>query len=190
LLMMNFSVIPYIALYYTDNLGMSESFITLMYLVGGAATFFSSRLIGRLADRYGKLRVYRWVAVASFVPVLVTTHLVPLPAWLVLLNATVFFVLVSGRMIPGMAMVTAVAAPQVRGTFMSLASSMQMLGSGLASLIAGLIITRDAMGQVQHYNIVGYFAVACGVASLWMATSLTAAPVSRPVPRPASSGAE
>lgn len=176
LLMMNFSVIPYLALYYTDNLGMSESFITLMYLAGGTATFFSSRQIGKMADRYGKLRTFRWIAVASFVPILATTHLVPLPAWIILLNSTVFFVLVSGRTIPGMAMVSAVAQPQVRGTFMSLTSSVQMLGSGLASLAAGLIISRDAMGQVQHYNVVGYFAVACGLATLWMAKHLTVAP--------------
>lgn len=179
LMMMNFSVIPYIALYYTANLGMSESFITLMYLVGGAATFFSSRQIGKLTDRFGKLRAFRWACVAGFVPLLVTTHLVPMPAWVVLLNSTVFFVLVSGRMIPGMAMVTGVAMPQVRGAFMSLTSSVQMLGSGIASLVAGLIISRDALGQIQHYNLVGYFAVACGLLTLWLARFLTVAPSSR-----------
>lgn len=177
LMMTGFSVIPYIALYYTANLGMSESFITLVYLAGGAATLFTSRLIGNLADRHGKLRTFRWIAVASFVPLLVTTHLVPLPWWVVLTNSTVFFILVSGRMIPGMAMLTAVAAPQVRGTYMSLGSSVQMAASGVASLIAGLIITRDAAGMVVHYNVVGYFAVACGLASLWMARYLKVASV-------------
>jgi predicted MFS family arabinose efflux permease len=180
LMMMNFSVIPYIALYYTANLGMSESFITLMYLVGGAATFFSSRLVGKLTDHFGKLRAFRWACVTGFVPLLVTTHLVPMPAWVVLLNSTVFFVLVSGRMIPGMAMVTGVATPQVRGAFMSLTSSVQMLGSGMASLVAGLIISRDAMGQIQHYNLVGYFAVGCGLLTLWLARFLTVAPSPRP----------
>lgn len=174
LLMMNFSVIPYIALYYTANLGMSDSFITLTYLVGGSVTLLSSRQIGKLTDRHGKLCTFRWVAAVSFVSILTTTHLVALPAWIVLLNSTVFFVLVSGRMIPGMAMVSAVAPVQVRGTFMSLGASVQMLGSGLASLIAGLIITRNAAGQIEHYNIVGYFAVACGLVTLWMAGMLKA----------------
>ena len=172
LLMMNFSVIPYIALYYTSNVGMTASFITLIYLVGGAATLLTSRIIGKLADRHGKLPTFRWIAVSSFVPILVTTHLVPAPWWLVLINSTVFFILVSGRMIPGMAMVTAVAPMQVRGTFMSLGSSVQMLGSGLASLVAGLIITRTPAGLIEHYNVVGYFAVACGLVALWMAGHL------------------
>ncbi|HEY4542813.1 MAG TPA: MFS transporter, partial [Noviherbaspirillum sp.] len=37
-----FTVIPYIALYYASNLGLSGNFITLVYLAGGAATLFSS----------------------------------------------------------------------------------------------------------------------------------------------------
>lgn len=177
LMMAGFTVIPYVALYYTANIGMSESFISLLYLCGGAATFFTSRLIGRLADRHGKLRVFRAVALASLVPILITTHLVPVPWWVVLLNGTVFFILVPGRMIPGMALVTAAAAPPVRGAFMSLVSSVQMLSSGLASLIAGLIITRNPAGQIEHYDSVGYIAVACGLASLWVAASVKVAPV-------------
>lgn len=175
LMMAGFTVIPYIALYYTSNVGMTERFITLVYLCGGTATFFTSRLIGRLSDRFGKLRTFRWIATASLVPLLITTHLVPVAWWLVLINATVFFILVPGRMIPGMAMITAAALPQVRGTFMSLTSSVQMLSSGFASLLAGLIITRNAAGQVEHYNIVGYIAVACALLSMWMAGHLSVA---------------
>ncbi len=170
-----FTVVPYIALYYTANLGLSESFIALVYLCGGAATFFTSRLIGRLADRHGKQRIFRIVAIAAFLPILVTTHLVPVPWWIVLINSTVFFILVPGRFIPGMAMITAAAAPQVRGTFMSLGSSVQMMSSGLASLVAGLIISRNPAGQIEHFNLVGYLAVACGIASLWIVRRLTVA---------------
>jgi len=176
LMLSGFSVIPYVALYYTANVGMTEHFITLIYLCGGTATFFTSRLIGRLADRHGKLPTFRAIALASFVPLLITTHLVPVPWWAVLANATLFFILVPGRMIPGMAMVTAAAAPAVRGAFMSMMSSVQMLSSGLASLVAGLIITRNAAGQIEHYHLVGYLAVGCGLASLWVAQHVKLAP--------------
>ncbi|WP_233575494.1 MFS transporter [Noviherbaspirillum saxi] len=176
LMLGGFTVIPYVALYYTANVGMSESFITVIYLCGGTATFFTSRLIGKMADRHGKLRTYRVLALASLVPLLVTTHLVPVPWWAVLLNSTVFFILVPGRMVPGMAMITAAAAPQVRGTFMSIASSVQMLASGMASLIAGLIITHNAAGQIERYNLVGYLAMACTFIAIWMARHLKVAP--------------
>lgn len=176
LMMAGFSVIPYLPVYYTTNVGIPESFITVIYLCGGTATFFTSRLIGRLADRHGKLCVFRWVALMSFVPMLIATHLVPVPWWVVLLNSTVFFVVVPGRMIPGMAMITAAAAPQVRGAFMSLNSAVQMMASGLASLVAGLIITRNAAGQIEHFNLVGYLAVGCGLMCIWLAAHLRTAP--------------
>jgi predicted MFS family arabinose efflux permease len=176
IMMAGFTVIPYIALYMTTNVGLPESFITVVYLCGGAATFFTSQLIGRLADKYGKLKVYRIVAVASFIPLLITTHLVPIAWWLVLINSTIFFILVPGRMVPGMAMVSAVPEAHVRGTFMTLISSVQMLSSGLATLIAGLIITRTPNGQIEHYDTVGYVAVACGIVTIWLAHHLRIPP--------------
>lgn len=182
LMMSGFMVIPYIALYYTTNVGMTEHFITLVYLCGGLATLFTSRLIGRLSDRHGKLRAFRWMIMASIIPLLITTHLVPVPWWLVLINAVAFFVLVSGRTIPGMAMMSASAAPQVRGTFMSLASSMQMLACSVASLTAGLIITRNAAGQIEHYNLVGYLAVTCALIAMWLAKHLKVAGSEQQVP--------
>lgn len=175
-MMAGFSVIPYLALYMTANIGLDESFLTIIYLCGGTATLFSARFIGKLADKHGKARVFKWVALASFIPVLISTHLGQVPWWVALLNATVFFILVSGRMIPGMAMISAAAPPPVRGTFMSLISSVQMLSSGLASLVAGLIITRSATGQLEHYNIVGYLAVASGFAAIWIVQRLKVAP--------------
>jgi predicted MFS family arabinose efflux permease len=46
-----FTVIPYITIYVTANVGIRQEDIPLIYLFGGCATFFTSRLIGRLADR-------------------------------------------------------------------------------------------------------------------------------------------
>ena len=172
IMMAGFTVIPYIPIYLTSNVGMTESFITVIYLCGGAATFFTSQLIGRMSDEHGKLKMFRWVALASFIPLLITTHLFPVAWWLVLINSTLFFILVPGRMVPGMAMVSAVPTAQVRGTFMSLVSSVQMLSSGLATLVAGVIITRTPSGQIDHYDTVGYIAVACGVFTIWIAQHL------------------
>jgi predicted MFS family arabinose efflux permease len=177
IMLAGFSVIPYIALYMTTNVGLPESFITVIYLCGGTATFFTSQWIGRLADQYGKLYIFRRVALASFVPLLIATHLTPIAWWLVLINSTLFFILVPGRMVPGMAMVSAVPAPHLRGTFMTLISSVQMLFSGLATLLTGLIITRAPNGHILHFNIVGYMAVGCGIAAIWLAQHLRVAAV-------------
>jgi len=168
IMLTGFSVIPYIALYLTSNVGVADSYISLIYLCGGIATLMSSRYIGHMADKYGKVKVFRVLAIVSLVPLIVTTNLVPVPLWLVLINSTAFFILISGRMIPAMAMVSQVATPQIRGTFMSLVGSTQMLASGIASVVAGMIVTIRPDGMMEHYNLVGYGAAACGLLTFWL----------------------
>lgn len=163
-----FSVIPYIALYLTSNVGISNSYISLIYLCGGVATLMSSRFIGHMSDKYGKVTVFRVLAIVSLAPLLVTTNLPVTPLWIVLINSTAFFILVSGRMIPAMAMVSQVVENKIRGTFMSLVGSVQMLSSGIASVLAGWIVTIGPDGMMQHYNLVGYGAAICGLLTFWL----------------------
>lgn len=163
-----FSVIPYIALYLTTNVGIDNSYISLIYLCGGIATLMSSRFIGHMADKYGKVKVFRVLAVISLIPLVVTTNLPVTPLWIVLINSTAFFILVSGRMIPAMAIVSQVVDNKIRGTFMSLVGSVQMLSSGIASVIAGAIVTIRPDGMMEHYNIVGYGAAICGLLTIWL----------------------
>ncbi len=163
-----FSVIPYIALYLTSNVGISNSYISLIYLCGGVATLMSSRFIGHMSDKYGKVTVFRVLAIVSLVPLLVTTNLPVTPLWIVLINSTAFFILVSGRMIPAMAMVSQVVENKIRGAFMSLVGSVQMLSSGIASVLAGWIVTIGPDGMMQHYNLVGYGAAICGLLTFWL----------------------
>ena len=163
-----FSVIPYIALYLTSNVGINNAYISLIYLCGGVATLMSSRFIGHMADKYGKVKVFRVLAVVSLIPLLVTTNLPVTPLWIVLINSTAFFILVSGRMIPAMAMVSQVVENKIRGTFMSLIGSVQMLASGIATVLAGMVVTIGADGKMEHYNWVGYGAACCGLMTIWL----------------------
>ncbi|MCX7144691.1 MAG: MFS transporter [Sulfuritalea sp.] len=155
-----FTVIPYITIYVTANVGIRQQDIPLIYLVGGCATFFTSRLVGRLADAHGKIRVYRWMALCSMVPLFVQTHLVPVPLWVMIVCSTVFFVFVPGRMVPAMAIVTSAVQPRLRGTFLSMNGAVQQLSSGTASYIAGTMIAADASGHIVGYGAVGYLAIA------------------------------
>ena len=163
-----FSVIPYIALYLTSNVGINNAYISLIYLCGGVASLVSSRFIGHMADKYGKLKVFRILAVVSLIPLLVTTNMPAVPLWMVLINSTAFFILISGRMIPAMAMVSQLVENKIRGTFMSLIGSVQMLASGTATVIAGMVVTIGSDGKMEHYNWVGFGAACCGLMTIWL----------------------
>lgn len=163
-----FTVIPFITVFAVANVGIANSEVPLIYLAGGVATLFSARLIGRWADRVGKVHAYRRIAILAVLPLLLVTHAGPMPlaAWLVI--TTLFFVLVSGRMIPAMAIVSAAAGPRLRGTFMSLNATLQSLAMGLASTLAGLLVGIDADGRLTGYPLAGYFTVALTAAALWL----------------------
>lgn len=167
-----FMVIPYITIYSVANVGIRQEDLYLLYLAGGTATFFTSRLIGRMADRHGKVRVYRIVALLSMAPLLIQTHLVPIPLWLMVIVATVFFILVPGRMVPAMAIVTSAVQHRLRGTFLSITGAIQQLAAGVASYIGGLIIAQDAAGHVLRYNLVGYLAVVATLLAMAMASRI------------------
>jgi predicted MFS family arabinose efflux permease len=167
-MMGGFTVIPYITLYSTLNLHFAETLLPVLYLSGGAFTFFTSQWIGRLADRHGKARVFRIVAVLAMLPILAMTNVTNIPWWGVLCITTPFFVFVSGRFVPGMAIITSSAIPHLRGTFMGINSAVQSIGSSIATLLAGFIITINANGMLEHYNIVGYIACSAILATLWL----------------------
>ena len=154
-----FTVIPYITIYAVGNVGISLHDIPFIYLAGGAATLITARLIGHSADLHGKVKIYRWVALAALLPLFVVTHIGAVPLWLWLICTTAFFVLVSGRMIPAMAIITSAAQPKLRGTFMSLNGTVQAFAMGLATSLGGFIITQNNAGQITGYGGVGYVAI-------------------------------
>ncbi|MBE7422313.1 MAG: MFS transporter [Zoogloeaceae bacterium] len=169
LMLSGFMVIPYITLYSVSNVGIRQEDIPLIYLAGGCATFFTSRFIGRLADRRGKVRVYRLIALCSMLPLLLQTHLPPIPLWAMVVASTVFFVFVPGRMVPAMAIVTSAVEPRLRGTFLSISGATQQLASGAAAWIGGMVIAQDAAGQIVRYGWVGFMAVGATLLAMALA---------------------
>lgn len=167
-----FTVIPYITIYTVGNIGISLQDIPLIYLIGGTATLFTARLIGRWADASGKARIYRLLACSAILPLLLVTHIAAAPLWLWLVYTTLFFVLVSGRMIPAMAIITSAAQPKLRGTFMSLNTTTQSLAMGLATTLSGYIITQDSNGQMFGYGTVGYVAVTANLLAIWFVSRI------------------
>jgi predicted MFS family arabinose efflux permease len=169
LMFAGFTVIPFISPYNVANVGVAESDLALLYFAGGLATLFTSIAIGRLADRHGKVRVFTLIALGSLAPILLTTHLPRVPLAAAVASSVLFFVLVTGRFGPGMALVTGGAEPRLRGSFMSFNASIQQFGAGLAALTSGLIVGRAADGALTGYGTVGWLAAGCTLLAIWLA---------------------
>lgn len=154
-----FAVIPYIAPYLVSNAGLSEAKLPLIYITGGALTILSSQLIGRLADKWGKMQTFTLLALGSTLPLGLMTQLPVSPLWVILSVTGLFFVLVSGRMIPAMALINGTVEPQRRAAFLSLNGAVQQLAASAGSSLSGYLIVQNANGTLEHYQWIGYWAI-------------------------------
>ncbi|WP_176055626.1 MFS transporter [Paraburkholderia caribensis] len=156
-------VIPFIAPTLVANHGVAPANLSWLYMAGGAATFFTSRRVGALSDRFGKKRVFRIAALLSVLPVLFVTHLPDLPFYAMVLFFPVFMVALSSRMVPMQALLTTVPEPQTRGAFLSANSAVQAMGTGCGAWFGGLLLTTTAQGQIAGFGTVGWLAAAAAV---------------------------
>lgn len=158
-----FSIIPFLSPSFVSNAGMREDQLPLLYLFGGLCSMVASPTVGRLADKYGKRQVFSFSVLLSLPPIWIITHLGPNPVWILLVISSLFFIVMSGRMVPAMAMVSSTATPEYRGSFMSVTSAVQQLSAALASWVAGMIVVSGEGGRLMNYEAVGYVAIAFSV---------------------------
>jgi len=173
-------VIPFISPVLVANYGVRPGDIMWIYLAGGLATFFTSRLIGSWSDRAGKHRVFRAMALFSLVPMLGITHLPPVSLIALIAMFPVFMVAMSGRNVPLQALMTTVPEPQRRGAFLSANAAVVQIGTGLGALLGGQWLHSDAAGHIAGYGINGWVAAALALFSMWWVGRVPAA-TARPV---------
>ena len=175
LFLSGFAIIPFISPYMVANVGMAETQLPLMYLIGGILTLTVVRLVGRLTDLHGKRRMFALVGGVSALAILILTHLPPVPLYAAIAASAFLMAMMSGRFVPAMALITGSVAPRLRGSFMSFNSSIQQLASGIASFGASLIMGRSASGELTHYGTVGVLAALATLASIYLARRIRAA---------------
>jgi hypothetical protein len=102
------------------------------------------------------------------------------------------FLGIFSRMIPFLAIVSSVPDETQRGAFNAVSASVQQLSVGMASIIAGHIVTRGADGTLQHMDTIGYIVVSASLVASTLLWRIQRSPVKQPAsappltPRPAT----
>ena len=168
----HFLIIPFLNPFMEFNLGFSKVQTPLIYMVGGILTLFSSPILGRVADKIGKHRLFIIMAMVVTLPIAVITNLAPISFYLVLSVTGFWFIVSSGRMIPAQAMISNVVTSERRGSFMSINSSVQQIFVGIASVLAGLIVVKTPSNAILNYEVTGYISIVITLLSIVFVSKL------------------
>lgn len=168
----HFLIIPFINPMMEFNMGFSKLETPVIYLVGGVVSFLAAHFFGKLSDKMGKLKIFSICMIITFFFVYIITHLPAFPFYVVLFFFAGWFIFSTGRGVTAQALLSNVVPTQQRGSFMSFNSSIQSLGTGIASFIAGAWVTADASGKLSGYSHLGWMSIVMLAASLLLARFL------------------
>lgn len=163
-----FMLMPFSSAFTVHNLGISADQLPLIYMTTGIVSIFFGPLVGRASDTFGKFNTFLFGTVMTVAMVFIHTHLETTPLYLVMLINALMFVGIFSRMIPAQTLMSAIPEPKVRGSFMSVSSSIQQISGGIASMLAGLIVAEGASGRIEHFPTLGYVVNGAALITLCM----------------------
>jgi predicted MFS family arabinose efflux permease len=158
-----YMLMPFGTAYAVGNLGLTLEQLPLIYLVTGLCSMIAGPLIGKIADQVGAFKVFVAGSILTTVMVLIYTNLGLTPLWLVIALNAVLFVGVTSRIISTSALTTAVPDPADRGAFMGINTSVAQVSGGIATAVAGMIVSQNENGYMEHYPTLGLVVAAAMV---------------------------
>lgn len=167
-----FAVIPFISTYLVGNVGVRQSQLPAVFLVGGAATFLLAPLTGRLADRHGARPVLCGTVMLAAAMMVLLTHLPAVGLPLAAGVAGLMMASNASRMVAVQVLVAAAVEPRHRGGFLAVNSSVQQLASALGTAGGGLLLAGGPGEPLRHFGTVGLLAAGVTLASLGLIARL------------------
>jgi len=157
-----FMIMPFASAFAVHNVGISFDDLPTVYLVTGITTIIAGPLLGRVADKMGKLQVFLGGTILTAIMIIIYTHLSHVDLKYLILVNSILFIGITARMISFQAINTAVPHAKDRGAYMSISSSMQQLAGGVGAGLAGMIVSINSDRSINNFQIIGYVvAISC-----------------------------
>jgi predicted MFS family arabinose efflux permease len=164
-----FMMMPWGSAFAINNLHVTPHELPLLFMVAGLSSLFIMPLIGKLSDQIDKFKIFALASVWMMIMVITYTNLSVVPFWFVILMNIFFMMGIMSRMVPAMALTTALPKMQDRGAFMSINSSLQQIAGGVAAGVGGIIVTQKSkFSPLEHYNTLGYVIVGLSIICIYM----------------------
>jgi predicted MFS family arabinose efflux permease len=151
-----FLMMPWGSAFAINNLHVTETQLPLLFMISGIGTLIVMPFIGKLSDKIDKFKLFAAASIWLTIVVLIYTNLQPVHfAIIVTLNVLLMMGIMS-RMVPSMALVSALPKMQDRGAFMSINSSLQQIAGGIAAAVGGMIVyQKNKFSPLENYDTLG-----------------------------------
>jgi len=155
-----FMMMPWGSAFAVNNLHVSYEQLPILFMASGVAALIIMPLVGKLSDKIDKAKIFTVAALSMMVIIVIYTNLGPIPFFLILILNILMMTAIMSRIVPAMALVSALPKMQDRGAFMSINASLQQIAGGIAAGIGGMIVVQKTKtSPLQHYDILGYVIV-------------------------------
>ncbi|MEP7255707.1 MAG: MFS transporter [Ferruginibacter sp.] len=152
-----FMMMPWGSAFAVNNLGVSYAQLPILFMVGGVASLFIMPLVGKLSDKVDKFKIFTIAAIWMMIVVIIYTNLGPVHFAIIIIMNIAMMIGIMSRMVPAMALTSALPQMQDRGAFMSINSSLQQIAGGVAAAIGGMIVVQKTkVSPLLHYDTLGY----------------------------------
>ncbi|MBX7081998.1 MAG: MFS transporter [Nannocystaceae bacterium] len=164
-----FVLLPNIATFVQNNLGLPEAQLKYLYLAGGVVSFFTTRACGKLVDRVGTFRIatagslgfvfVTWIGFAEPGVLPVDTHLLAC-----MYGVFMAFMFANGvRNVAYQTLTTRVPRPEERARFMSLQSAVQHIAAAAGALLSARVLETTADHQLVGMTKVAWISIVFGL---------------------------
>ncbi|MFN5417391.1 MAG: MFS transporter [Flavobacteriia bacterium] len=152
-----FLMMPWGSTFSVNNLGISQEQLPILFMIAGISTLAIMPIIGIISDKINKFTLFTIASLWMIVTVLIYTHLVPMPFWIIVSVNVLMMIGIMARMVPSQALTASVPQMKDRGAFMSVNSSLQQMAGGFAAVLGGMIvIQKDNNSPLERFDILGY----------------------------------
>ncbi|MBK9413026.1 MAG: MFS transporter [Bacteroidetes bacterium] len=164
-----FMMMPFGSAFAVNNLKITQEQLPILFMVAGISTLIIMPIIGKISDTYDKFRIFALASLWMVMVVLFYTNLGPSPFWLVMVFNVLMMAGIMGRMVPSVALTSAIPDMSDRGAFMSINASLQQIAGGFAAAIGGMIVVqKDKFSPLEHYNTLGYIVAIISLIAIFM----------------------
>lgn len=154
-----FMIVPNITSYLQFNLGYPRAQLGMLYLVGGVLSFFTMRVAGRVADRFGTSLVVTF-GTFLFIAATVAGFVFPHALLPIMVVFTLFMISGSFRMVPMNALATRVPLATERARYMSIQSTVQHIGAAMGAAGSTYLLVEQPGGRLAGMRNVALGSIA------------------------------